>query len=172
MHVGHILLVEAESVEEARDNVYSRLMGETNEPEWSDWHNVSAGSESFAGRWKGHYFGEANELDVLCYADNATLAEEVILGQIAQRKKELEDYRQRILDEGYDIMSVEYDPYGEAYDMKPYYVKKVAEILNDNWTPDSYVVDLENYTAGLSGFAKRVIEAPEKQFLVVVDFHF
>lgn len=171
-HVAHILLVEAETAEEARDKVWSRLMGETNEPEWSDWHNVSAGDKSFAGRWEGHFFGKENEQDVLCYADNPTLAEEVIIQQLGYRADRIAEYRAKLVEEGYDIMSATYDPYGDGFDMKPWYVKKIAQILNDDWTPDTYVFDLENYNASLGDFAKRVIDSPEKQFMIVVDFHF
>lgn len=171
-HVAHIILVEAETAEEAQDKVSSRF-NEDHSVDWSDWHNASYGSSgSYAGRWKGAFFGEDNELDVLCYADNATLAEEVIIQQIGYRKDRLAEYRAQILKEGYDVMTAEYDPYGDAFDMKPWYVRKVAQILNDDWSPDSYVFDLETYTTSLSDFAKRVIDNPEKQFLIVVDFHF
>lgn len=171
-HVAHIILVEAETLEDARDAVYSRLMGETNEPEWSDWHNVSAGSESFAGRWKGHFFGEENELDVLRYSDNPTLAEEIVIQQLGYRSDARKQYSNKIVEAGYDIMTADYDPYGDGFDMKPWYVKKIAQILNDDWTPDSFVFDLETYTASLGDFAKRVLGSPEKQFLICIDFHF
>ena len=54
MHVCQIILVEANSPEEAFDLVETSL-GE--EPRWSDWHNASNSyNKDFAGRWSGEVF--------------------------------------------------------------------------------------------------------------------
>jgi hypothetical protein len=50
--------------------------------------------------------------------------------------------------------------------------EKLAKLLNDEWVPESYIYDLENWDAGLRYFRERVAEAPEAQWLTVVDFHF
>jgi len=50
--------------------------------------------------------------------------------------------------------------------------KKLAQLLDDQWTPDSGVYDLENWTGNLRNFTERVAKNPEQQFLIPVDFHF
>jgi hypothetical protein len=56
--------------------------------------------------------------------------------------------------------------------MKMYRLKKVLNIIDDSWNPDSYVYDLEQHTTHLNYFRERLAIAPEMQYLVVMDFHF
>lgn len=53
-----------------------------------------------------------------------------------------------------------------------YYLKKLADLLNDNWTSDSSIYDLESWSGNLSNFFERVRTRPDKQFLIPVDFHY
>lgn len=53
-----------------------------------------------------------------------------------------------------------------------YHLKKLAELLNDSWTPDSSIYDLETWSGNLSNFFERVRTRPDKQFLIPVDFHY
>jgi hypothetical protein len=46
------------------------------------------------------------------------------------------------------------------------------QTLQDDWTSDSGVFDLQEGTASLTYFKERLTARPEKQFLVPVDFHF
>jgi hypothetical protein len=180
MHVVQIMLVEADSALDALDTVSSHLS--ENEPTWSDWHNAF-GQGSFAGRWKGHYFGADNTLDVLCYGDDAALAEKAISEALGYRTTEIANLRKLISEKGVDIMNVEYDPYASfpnnPIEGKPhleksmaiYYNYKLSQLLNDNWTGDTAIFDLTNWDANLAGFRERVAKNPENQYLVVVDFH-
>ena len=56
--------------------------------------------------------------------------------------------------------------------MPLYYAKKLTELLSGEWTSDSAIYDLETWDTNLADFRKRVDSNPEKQFLVLVDFHF
>jgi len=48
----------------------------------------------------------------------------------------------------------------------------LAKLLGDDWTSDSAVYDLDNFTGNLKSFRERLAVAPEMQYLVMVDFHF
>jgi hypothetical protein len=167
MHVAHLLLVEAESHEEAKDRVESALVySEDNYAQWSDWREVG-------GRWSD-FFGSGKH--ILRYTENSKLAEEKIQEYLKTRKDEM----LRMYDEVKNLDLAEqvanYDPeMPSTFDensMKVYRLKKVLETLNDSWCPDSYVYDLEQHTTQLKYFRERLAIAPEMQYLVVMDFHF
>lgn len=177
MHVCQILLVEAESPEQAFSDVASRLS--EGEPRWSDWHNADfSNSMDFAGRWSGVVFGtldpEGNVIDKddnpnhLRYSDDPALAEETITNYLEQRMSEIRNYQTKAL----DLTSYKYDPYSTELDMDLWATKKLAQMLDDEWTPDAGLYDLENWTGNLRYFAERVASRPESQFLIPVDFHF
>jgi hypothetical protein len=71
-----------------------------------------------------------------------------------------------------DLSTFTYDPYTRDLSLDVWYVKKLAQILNDEWTCDSGLFDLTYYSANLANFLERVKNAPEKQWLIPVDFHF
>lgn len=164
MHTLQVMLVEADSKEEAVSQVLSRTGYYDNEgtgPEWSDWHEVG-------GRWGGYFEGS----NVLCYADNVALAEETIKTALQWRLEEIERLKEDSDFEGLSTAIDSYDPENPVADFKVYCAKKVAEIALDYWTSDSKVFDLHDYTASIKYFRKRLEESPEKQYLVAVDFHF
>ena len=165
MHTAHILLVEAESHEEAIDKVRSQVThSETPYPSWSDWHEIG-------GRWE-NLFGSGK--NCLRYTENEKLAEEKIKewvdGRINEMKRCLEEVKDFDLAEKLDA----YDPEAplDYKEMKTYYLYKLAKNLQDSWTPESGVYDLEHGTPNLKAFRERLAIAPEMQYLVVVDFHF
>jgi hypothetical protein len=176
MHVCQIMLVEAESPEQAFHDTWSLLS--EGEPRWSDWHNVEAGSMNFAGRWSGCVFGEVDEAgqfidpennpNHLRYSDDPALAEEVLTRYLEQRMAEIRNYKAKAL----DLTSYKYDPYASGFNMDLWATKKLAQMLDDEWTPDSAIYDLMNWTANLRYFTERVAKNPENQFLIPVDFHF
>lgn len=163
MHTGHILLVEAESEEEAIDKVRSAIEhADEPTPIWSDWHEVG-------GRWSD-FFGEHGH--VLQYAEDEKLAEESINSMIELRKNSMREAWEQVktLDVGAAIES--YNPDEHNFDMNFYYLEKIGKNLNETWTPDSLVYDLDSWTPNLKYFRGRAAIAPEMQYLVVVDFHF
>jgi hypothetical protein len=169
MHVGQILLVEAESHEEALDKVKSAVQySETPNPSWSDWNEIG-------GRWSD-FFGKGK--NVLRYTENTALAEEKLGEWIACRTTEIKRYHSEI--ENFNLAGVvaTYDAEADwrnfvgQTSMDLWRLSKLAKLLSDDWTPDSAVFDLEDYTANLKRFRERVAVAPEMQYLVMVDFHF
>jgi hypothetical protein len=176
-HAIQFLLIEADSVDEALGEVESRL---ENNPAWSDWHNAS-GSGSFAGRWQGNAFKEDSEdadpvgvdRDVLCYADNPALAEKIIEKAIGWRQQEIAYFKDKILTNDYDIVEADHDPFEkDGAGLNNYYYAKLAKILDNEWTSDSGIYDLQQWTASLSDWKERIFLASEKQFIVAVDFHY
>lgn len=180
MHTCHILLVEADSVEEAFDEVYSQLNNDDyRHPDWSDWHNATNTiSLDFSGRWAGEIFFTPNEKgeadpdedkpNYLCYADDPTLAEQVIDKYLNLRLNEI----QILKDKGLDLSIYPYNPYSTGYSHDLYATKKLAKILDDEWTPESFVYDLTAESASLSNFIERVKKNPKNQWLIPVDFHY
>jgi hypothetical protein len=172
MHVAHIMLVslDKESTEEdALNDVADSL--DDNTPDWSDWHNAYLTNEepNFAGRWAGHFFGKANTYDCLRYSDNPELAEKAIAEQLEYRKQIFDKAQEEISNMG----SLSYDPYdSKQYGSAGWYLSRMGDIYSDNWTPDSYVYDLQEWTASLMYWRERVTANPNNEFLVVVDFHF
>lgn len=169
MHVGQILLVEAESHEEAEDKVRSAVQySETPNPDWSDWNEIG-------GRWSD-FFGKGK--NVLRYSENTALAEEKLAEWIAGRKGEMERYYEQVKDVSIANYISMYDAEADHRSfvgqdsMNLWYLIKLAKLLSDDWTPDTGVYDLENYTANLKSFRERVAVAPEMQYMVMVDFHF
>lgn len=175
MHVCHILLVVADNQHLAFEEVQSKL---GSDPAWSDWNNVGAEPLNFAGRWSGSIFGSVDEEgniknqdtnpNFLRYADDPALAEQVLTSQINQRMHEIANYQEKAI----DLSSFSYDPYGDDFNMDLWATKKLAQILDDEWTPDTYVYDLEEWTGNLRHFTKRVATDPLRQYLIPVDFHF
>lgn len=177
MHVGQIILIEATSPEEAFGLVASNLSD--GEPRWSDWHNAdNASTMNFAGRWTGEFFGKTDEngevIDSdtapnhLCYSDDPALAESVITRALENRMDDIRQYQAKAI----DLASYKYDPYATRFNMDLWATKKLAQILDDEWTPDSGVYDLFSWSASLLDFTKRVATNPTQQYLIPVDFHF
>ena len=163
MHTGHILLVEAESHEEALDKVRSAIEYADNPtPSWSDWHEIG-------GRWSD-YLGKYGY--VMCYDKDEHLAEEKIHDMVQSRVSSMLGAWEQVKNFDIEAAIASYLPDKGGFDMNPYYLKKIAETLNNEWTPDSHVYDLESWTSDLKYFRERLAIAPEMQYLVVVDFHF
>lgn len=170
MHVCQIMLVEAESGEEAIGEVKSQITySEEPYPTWSDWHEVG-------GRWDGLFEGWEAERNALCYSENPLLAEDIIKDFAKGRKEEMLRHLEQITAEGFDVakMIENYDP--ENYDygigMKAWTLARLGKLLSNDWCSDTGVFDLKESSANLQHFRERLALAPNKQFLVPVDFHF
>ena len=208
IHTIQILLIEADTPLEAFEKVAEKLSEGT--PSWSDWHEAGSNPSSlnFAGRWSGGIFltteqiakeangEELSEVELgknpnhLCFADNPTLAEEVIMSHLGYRKKSMLSDLEGITKHSPSpsgwagVVDLErlvkdysptrgFDPtYFKDGGMRIYYISSLIDLLKNKWTPDSSVYDLEGYTADLSSFFQRVEKNPEKQFLIPVDFHY
>ena len=180
MHTCQIMLVEADSAEEALGYVTSTIThADTPYPSWSDWHGGLG--EGLAGRWSGLFLGWEENRDVLCYTENKVLADDIIKEFLSYRVAETKNLWEGInKDNGFDVEKAisEYDPYNQTQQwlddnaMKLWRLQRVAKILNNDWCSDTGVYDLHDHTANLEYFKDRLDKKPEKQYLVPVDFHF
>jgi hypothetical protein len=177
MHVCQIILIEAGTPEQAFSDVAS-FLSEANTPDWSDWHNANEGEMNFAGRWSGAVFGSVDETgqfidpeknpNHLRYSDDPALAEDVITQYLEERISTIRNYQR----EAIDLSTYAYDPYKDKLDLPLYSTSKLAQLLGDDWTPDTGIYDLNNWTGNLRYFIQRVKSSPENQFLIPVDFHY
>jgi hypothetical protein len=174
------MLVEAETETEALERVARHLNDDHSKPDWSDWHmaDESAIDEGFAGRWQGAYFGEPEEgkvsRDVLRYIDNSALAEEVIeqfkearLNNFRRAKEEVEKIELTLLDLEPDTGVAPVSNWSEGFALISF-----AKTISGYWTPDSGFFDVTSDSASLRYFRERLAKDIDKQWLVVVDFHF
>ena len=92
---------------------------------------------------------------------------------IDYRMDEIASLRKTISDNGTDLTSLSYSPLEQNFDksMDIYYVKKLANLLGNDWVADSAFYDITAWDATLHYFTQRVALAPEKQYLIAVDFH-
>lgn len=190
MHTIHIMLVEADSEQEAYERVNFQITEHIN-PEWSDWHNAGA-MPPFAGRWTGGVFLSQAQIeerkekivrgdepvftgvpDILCYADEPELAEYTLARFAGDVKQEMRECMPVGLD--LDSLVQEYSSYSAESVHAPmvvYQLKRVLDLLSGEWTADSRFYDLETGYATLAYFFERCKKEPHKQYLVPVDFHY
>jgi hypothetical protein len=164
MHVGQIMLVEAENAEEAIDKVRSAVIEtEYPTPDWSDWKEIG-------GRWQGTLGAE----NALPYSDPK--AQEVLEEWLTHRAGSLAEYAEAAGKVDLDARVKNYDPFAPndfAEDaMNLWRMKKLIQMLDSDWTSDTGIYDLEVWSASLNYFKGRCELAPEMQYLVMVDFHF
>jgi hypothetical protein len=168
MHTAQIILVEIEDEETDSPQEFAESFlqnASENGGEWFDWYGGLG--EGLAGRWAGEIF----EGDVLRYSDNPELAEKVIDEALASRKQEVESSRAVLAD--FATESALYDPENQGkYDREGYALYKMGQVLSNFWCSDSGIYDSVTWDANLKNFRERVQKNPEKQYLVVVDFHF
>lgn len=168
MHTAQIILVEIEDEDTDSPQAFAESFldgsmeaGGT----WFDWYGGIY--EGLAGRWAG----EVVEGDVLRYSDNPELAEEIIENFLERRQKEVEYAQEIIRDCDVENMNYNTSDHG-MWDKEGYALYKMGQILSNFWCPQSGVFDSVTWGADLKYFRERLAENPEKQYLVVVDFHY
>jgi hypothetical protein len=164
MHTGHVLLVQAESADDAEQ--IARRHSE--QQEWSDWNEMG-------GRWS-----DIVPNSVLRYSENKELFYTTITNFGNLTLKEREETRARI---GHLTINeiLDANASNETYDADSdkwlcnYFAHRLLEnSYADKHTPETYVFDVEDYSN--DPYAKqallRCVENPEQQYLVMWDYHF
>jgi hypothetical protein len=175
MHTCQIMLIEADSAEEAIDYAKTTITySEFPYPAWSDWHGGL--DEGLAGRWAGLFQGWEENRDVLGYTENSALAEDIIKEFVGYRKAEMKRYLEQITVEGIDIakMIADYNPdkYDYGSGMNAWALLRLGRLLSNDWCSDTGVYDLTAHSANLEFFRERLAKEPHRQYLVPIDFHF
>jgi hypothetical protein len=157
MHIGHILLVEADSLDEAKAEVRHRL--DEGYFGWSDWSEIG-------GRFTDFYV----DGDSLRYSDNPEKAEQAIATAEGYREECLERFIDRCVKDGITVEGLDV-PKNTRQSFAVYPLYKAAQIASGMNCEETYVYDITYSSQELDDFRKRVADNPEKQFLIVVDFH-
>ena len=160
MHVLHWIAVEADSAEEAFENVSDTLLY-TEGNKWWDWFDDELGGRWSDNDWCKIYQGK----DIAIGLDHVK----------ANRKTEVERAFEKIDLSEFESQLSGYD--GEDvvtndYSMNLWRIKKVAELLSGDWNCDSYFYDMDYGNGTMADLLKRIESNPDKQFLVPIDFHF
>lgn len=166
MHIGHIILIKAESHDDAIERVRLHLHDEvTFASGWSDWSvigNDGWGGSSFSFRndyedWAGvseHAVSQDDEGDLFAKVVNAALE---------ARESEFERLRDRLSERGFSY-SLDQD------DMEAWELHRFAQLAESIYNPYSMFYDLANFTANPKDF--RASESDEGWYAVLVDFHY
>lgn len=184
-HTIQLILIEADNADLAFLKVEQELNNE-GAVAWSDWHEATnASTMDFAGRWSGSIFLTPENKKIkeaggafpatapnhLCYADDPELADEVLDLFITYRKENLKANIPTGLPDFEKLVS-DYDPKADRFDLNLYKATHLLQILSGDWSYDTAIYDLSAYSASIDYFIKRCAVAPEKQFLIPVDFHY
>jgi len=168
MHTGHIILIKADSHQDAIDRVRLYLQPDEGQSpaDWSDWCMV--GDEGiFGSRYSFRHDYEdwdgASDYAV-SLDDEADLFHKVLAKMYGLREQAFDDFRERIFDMG--IVGFRLD----QNDQESWALYRFSELVESVYNPHSFVYDLQNFTADLKYF--RETESEEGWYAVLVDFHF
>jgi hypothetical protein len=177
MHTLHYWTIEAEDKEQAFQEVKDRLINDdgTNWIEWSDWHVVGG------GRWnsEGDPYQD-NDNMIVSYQDEPEKFKQILEGCKTARKDEMNRCLSEIKTDKFVSDIVDFISNGGVaqdelrFSMNNYYIRNATDLLQDNYTPNSFFYDLTEHSASLQYVYERLDRKPVGliQFLVPIDFHF
>lgn len=170
MHTGHLILIKAES----HDDAISRVKGALEDFEsnfgsnWSDWSTV--GDDGFTkSRWNFHAdFEDWNGASshAVSLTDEADLFHKALDHFYAFRVAAFERLTNEI--SGYSLTDFKLD----QNDQISWALFKFAKLAEAQYGSDSFVYDLENYTPDLRYFRQSTESGETDWYGVLVDFHF
>lgn len=184
MHTGIILAIEADDADEAVSCVESFIENNAN---WSDWNEIG-------GRWSSVIEG-----NVLCYKDDPEEFNRIVDSFIeSTNREEIElikevghlSVEELVSDPRYNFDLFMSDEAREAEQeelkslsdeekrkrsLEKFYCWRAIKLLrmnNGEFVPETHFFDAEWNTRTRNELDKRIAANPEKQYLVVWDFHF
>lgn len=191
MHTGIVFAIEADSAEEAVEQIYS-LIEERTICDWSDWSETG-------GRWVTHlpdgplrFQDDRKKFNEL--VDNFRQSTENTLIEI------IKDYGHLTLDDligdprysfGFDRHEFTEETHGDRAEegladekteedkqrdlkdsLATYNSIRALEIVQGRLTPDTHFFDLTGWTPSRKYLNERLKKSPSKQYLVMWDFHY
>jgi hypothetical protein len=191
VHTYQILLTEADSKADAKQKVQRFLeTWESVNTSWWDWRNHNGDALGLAGRWKDRIC----EGDALNYHRYPEKFDTIVAQSLENRYTYFNKYKELMEQDNFSIKDLDIRNPDYVTRLSLDRLREMIEIYNDKWTDDSAVFDTvsrsvteeerdlfkELYghmgwfvpSADISGFEVRRRIHPEKQWLVVVDFHF
>lgn len=178
MHTGIALVVQADSAEEAVACVEN--FNEHN-AHWSDWNE-------HGGRWS-----EVTEGSVLRYSDNPEKFNEIVERFKNSKKAEMERFIAEVGD--LTIKEIITNPkyrYGQPLNidglseeeakkareehldnaLKLWQAKKLLKLVDGDFGENQHFFDADEYTSEDNYLNDRIKENPDKQFIVIWDYHY
>lgn len=168
MHTGHLILVKAESHEDAINSVWTILNTDSEHfaASWSDWCVVGEGSRwdfrsEFADEEDFEWDGDS--IYAVGLSEEPELFSKAVAHFYGLRESSFERIREGIEEPSLDYFSLDQN------DMKSWKLYRLAQLAESVYCPDSCIYDLENYSADLKYFRE---DSSENWYGVLVDFHF
>lgn len=173
MHVIQYVAVQADSVEEAHQNVFQFLNEELEGSSWFDWFVVGG------GRWATN--PEANQYNENWLGDIAHQSDPRFQEYVENAKKyrlqELNMYRSEVGDldiagvmTSLDTVDISTSDY--AVSQKLYALKRIYEMTIGHWDYDSYYFDVTTASANMTWLQESLDKGATNWYIVPVDFHF
>lgn len=175
MHTGHLILVKAESHQDAIDGIWTNLNsdGEHFAASWSDWAMV--GDEGFGkSRFSLEEFGVPLQNNyVVSYADERESFETILQKFVDIRTGTFNRFKDELTGNDFSIDQLELNAgSGSATTQFAWTLSRLADLAWGAYTPDSAFYDLENHDTELTLFQKDIESGATDWFAVIVDFHF
>ncbi len=177
MHVLQYIAVKADSVQEAYDEVETRLQdllgGEPSGGTWYDWFIVGGGRWNTSGSDDIQEAYKEGKTNMIVSSENLDEFLAVLESCIDSRIAEFNRYRdewQRAninLESYFDIYDGDTD-----YSMKLYSLGKLIDMVQGEWDFNSYYFDLDNWSTNPTHMTEDRINVGGVWYLVPVDFHF
>jgi len=172
MHVLHHIAVEAVSSESA----FQLVKDFTRDVDWSDWCVVGG------GRWSSKPGSEDTPQDVISYVKNKHMFTKALELSRESRKSQMKYYLDGICGENEATFMIDVLGYMKTGDTplrtttsslwnRAYYFHRASSLLLGQYISDSFFYDLEENVTTFDYLLDRLINNPEKQYLVPVDFH-
>jgi hypothetical protein len=159
MHVLHFIAVEADTAEEAVREV--EIVLENDESPvfpWSDWAVVG-------GRWE-------DEGKVHAYSDDPEKFNGFLERARTNRVEELHRLLNSIDVEKAIAIAQNYQGEDIGYNPDLYRLRQALCIADDYGKHDQFFYDLKEWTGHFTYVKERCLHAPDRQFIVLVDFHY
>jgi hypothetical protein len=165
MHILHHIAVEATSSKSA----FQLVKDFAEDVDWSDWCVVGG------GRWSSKPGSEDTPQDVISYVKNKQRFTKAFELSRESRKSQMKYYLDGICGENEAMFMIEVLKYmktGDApHSIRAYYFNQASSLLCGRYISDSFFYDLQENVTSFDYLLDRLINNPEKQYLVPVDFH-
>lgn len=175
MHTAHIVLVKADSHDDAIGTIRAHLNNDNHFASgWSDWAIV--GDEGFgASRFSFRNLLDSDSDSILEWdgASSYAVSRDDEADLFSATLNRFYGYRQQIFDELYAeaqengfYFSLDQD------DTESWKLYRLTQLAESVYCPDSKVYDLEHYSANLRSFHEDIAQDGRDWYAVLVDFHF
>ena len=159
MHTYQLIAVSASNEEDALTIIDCVLHDEYSPFDWADWWSIG-------GRWSNQ-FGE-----VISYETDPDAFTKALETAKKDRAQNVAESLERIYDLDGGISELRNFDGDTTTSMDLFFLDQAIAIVRGHGKCDSHFYDLEEKTESFRNIPIRIDEQPNKQYLVVVDFHY